>query len=164
LTFEEYVTARLPTLLGTARLISADPALAEDLVQDVLIKLHARWDTIGQLVSRDAYVRRMLINELISWRRKWSRQIPHPDPAGRVSVPDRTTELDERDALMTEVRQLPPRQRIVIVLRFFHDLSDEQIAADLGCAVSTVRVHASRALRALRITTQTTLTRTDGRP
>ncbi|MDQ2737480.1 MAG: SigE family RNA polymerase sigma factor [Actinomycetota bacterium] len=162
MTFEEYVSARLPALLGTARLISTDTALAEDLVQDVLIKLHARWDTIGQLVSRDAYVRRMLINELISWRRKWSRQIPHADPAGRASVSDRTSEVDERDALMAEVRQLPPRQRIVVVLRFFADLSDEQIAADLGCAVSTVRVHASRALRALRINTQTTLTRTDG--
>lgn len=77
-------------------------------------------------------------------------------------MPDRTSEVDEHDAVMAEVRQLPPRQRIVVVLRFFADLSDEQIAADLGCAVSTVRVHASRALRALRINTQTTLTRTDG--
>ena len=162
MTFEEYVLARLPALLGTARLISTDPALAEDLVQDVLIKVHARWDTIAGLGYRDAYVRRMLINELISWRRKWARQIPHRDPAGRASVPDPTVEVDERDALMAEVRQLPPRQRIVIVLRFFADLSDEQIAADLGCAVSTVRVHASRALRALRITTETTLTRMDG--
>lgn len=162
MTFEEYIAARLPTLLSTARLISADPALAEDLVQDVLIKLHARWDVIGQVASPDAYVRRMLINELISWRRKWSRQIPHADPAARASVPDRTMDIDERDALMAEVRQLPPRQRIVIVLRFFADLSDDQIAADLGCAASTVRVHASRALRALRITTQTTLSRMDG--
>lgn len=146
MTFEEYVIARLPALLGTARLISADPALAEDLVQDVLIKLHARWESTGQLVSRDAYVRRMLVNELISWRRKWSRQVSFADPASTASVPDPTTDIDERDALMSEVRQLPPRQRIVIVLRFFADLSDEQIAADLGCAVSTVRVHASRAL------------------
>ncbi len=87
MTFEEYVTARLPALLGTARLISADPALAEDLVRDVLTKLHARWDTTGQLVSRDAYVRRMLINELISWRRKWSRQIPHADPPAEPACP-----------------------------------------------------------------------------
>lgn len=87
MTFEEYVRDRLPALLGTARLICADPALAEELVQDILIKLHTRWATTGQLVSLDADVRRMLINELISWRRKWSRQIPHPDPAGRASVP-----------------------------------------------------------------------------
>ena len=161
MTFEEYATAQLPALLATARLISSSPALAEDLVQDVLIKLHARWDSTAALDSRDAYVRRMLVNELISFKRKWGRQIPHPDPASRSHVSDGTATIDERDALMAEIRRLPARQRVVIVLRFFADQSDEQIAADLGCAVSTVRVHASRALRALRVQSHLSLTRTD---
>ena len=161
MTFEEYATEQLPALLATARLISSNPALAEDLVQDVLIKLHARWDTTAALDSRDAYVRRMLVNELISFRRKWARQIPHADPSARAVVADGTTAVADRDALMAEIRRLPARQRVVIVLRFFADLSDEQIAADLGCAVSTVRVHTSRALRTLRVQSHLALTRTD---
>ena len=145
-------------MLATARLISSNPALAEDLVQDVLIKLHARWDTTAALDSRDAYVRRMLVSEFISFRRKWARQISQADPAVRVQVADGAVAIDEREALMTEIRRLPRRQRVVIVLRFFADLSDEQIAADLGCAVSTVRVHTSRALRTLRVQSHLSLT------
>ncbi len=161
MTFEQYATARLPALLGTARAISGDGALAEDLVQDVLIKLHARWDHIGQLEAREAYVRRMLVNEMLSWRRKWGLLIPHADPPYDLGQPDRTAAHAERDALMTEVRRLPPRQRVVIGLRYFADLPDDEIADALGCAESTVRVHAARGLAALRVQYQSLLMRTD---
>jgi RNA polymerase sigma-70 factor (sigma-E family) len=151
MTFEQYATARLPVLLRTARAICADASLAEDLLQDVLIKLHANWDRVGDLDGLDAYVRRMLVNEFISWRRKWARFVPHADLPRRGVDPDLAVEHAERDALWQEVRQLPPRQRVVIGLRYFADLPDSQIAAALGCSESTVRVHAGRALARLRI-------------
>lgn len=149
MTFEQYASRRLPVLLGTARAICADPALAEDLVQDVLIKLHARWSVIGSMEAPDAYVRRMLVNEYLSWRRKWLRRRPavRADEAG----PDFAAEQADRAELLDEVRRLPARQRAVIGLRYYADLSDAEIAELLGCSQSTVRVHAARALKALRI-------------
>jgi DNA-directed RNA polymerase specialized sigma24 family protein len=75
-TFEEYARARLGPLLRLARGMTLDSALAEDLVQDLLIKVHRRWAQISRLDAPDVYVRRMLINEYISWRRKWGRIQP----------------------------------------------------------------------------------------
>jgi RNA polymerase sigma-70 factor (sigma-E family) len=155
-TFEQYARRRLPLMLGTARAMCGDAGLAEDLVQDVLIKLHARWAMISALDAPDAYVRRMLVNEFISWRRKWSRLIPHVNPSllrsgYRGGEDDPATMHAVRDALFREIRRLPARQRVVIGLRYFADLSDDQIAEALGCSRSTVRVHAARALAALRI-------------
>jgi RNA polymerase sigma-70 factor (sigma-E family) len=160
-TFEQYATTRLTALLGTARAICGDPALAEDLVQDVLIKVHAHWDGIEALAARDAYVRRMLVNELISWRRKWARMVPHAQPTRDLAGPDEASAHAERDELLAEIRRLPPRQRVVIGLRYFADQSDEQIAEALGCAQGTVRVHASRALAALRVSAEPVRIRTE---
>jgi RNA polymerase sigma-70 factor (sigma-E family) len=155
-TFEQYTTRRLPVLLGTARAICADDALAEDLVQDVLIKVHAKWASISEMAERDAYVRRMVVNEYISWRRKWSRLIPFADMNRPLHARDRPLDFAsvqaDRSALLAGIRRLPPRQRAVIGLRYFADLSDEAIGEALGCAQSTVRVHAARALKALRST------------
>jgi RNA polymerase sigma-70 factor (sigma-E family) len=152
MTFEQYATRRLPVLLGTARAICADGALAEDLVQDVLIKVHARWSVIGSMAAPDAYVRRMLVNEYLSWRRTRLRQVPTTR-----SVDDAGTGVDfasaqaDRSELLDEVRRLPARQRAVIGLRYYADLTDAEIADLLGCRQSTVRVHATRALKTLRV-------------
>jgi RNA polymerase sigma-70 factor (sigma-E family) len=163
-TFEQYATDRLPTMLGTARAICGDPSLAEDLVQDVLIKVHAHWDSISSMDAPDAYVRRMIVNGFISWRRKWGRLSPRADSSMPTELErgDHATEYAERDALVAEVRRLPPRQRMVIALRYFADVSDRDIADALDCTETTVRVHASRALATLRIQVQPTLTRRDG--
>lgn len=149
-TFEQWASDRMPALLGAARAMCGDRGTAEDVVQDVLAKVYAGWERIEALDARDAYMRRMLVNEITSWRRKWSRLVPHAEPS-LPPVLDATSDLARLDELLAEIRRLPARQRVVIGLRYFADLSDAEIAADLGCADSTVRVHASRALAALRV-------------
>ena len=156
MTFEQYVHRRLPELLRIAQTIAGERQLGEDLVQDVLVKLHGRWAAVQGTDRPDAYVRRMLVNEFLSWRRKWSRLIPQADP-GRHLVDgssDHAQEHADRDALLREVARLPERQRIVITLRYLADVSDADIAEALGCKETTVRVHASRALAALRVSAQ----------
>jgi RNA polymerase sigma-70 factor (sigma-E family) len=161
MTFEQYATARLPVLLRTARAICGDADLAEDVLQDVLIKVHAGWARIGELDGRDAYVRRMLVNEFRSWRRKWARFVPHAELPDHDHGADPATGPAERAALWAEVGRLPPRQRVVIGLRYYADLPDSQIAEALGCTESTVRVHAARALAKLRVQPQSLLTWTE---
>lgn len=152
--FEQWATARVPVLVRTAVALCGDVGLAEDLVQDVLIKVHARWDHISALEAREAYVRRMLVNELTSWRRKWSRIQPVADvPVGAVvSARDsaQDTVLADRDVLRAELRRLPRRQQVVLALRYYADLPDGEIAEALGCRETTVRSLAHRALKALR--------------
>src|SRR4051794_10741362 len=152
MTFEQYASRRLPVMLGTARALCADDSLAEDLVQDVLIKLHARWSAIGSMEAPDAYVRRMLVNEYLTWRRKWARTRAGSQPREAAdAAADFASERANRADLLDEVRRLPARQRAVIGLRYFADLTDAEIADLLGCSQSTVRVHAARALKTLRI-------------
>ena len=149
--FEEFVTRRVPVLLRTAAAISGDLALAEDLVQEVLLKVHRRWDDIAGMQSRDAYVRRMLVNEFLSWRRKWARIVPTAELASEDYRPDQTSRYEDRQVLQAQIRRLPVRQRIVLALRYYDDLADIDIAQTLGCRVGTVRSLASRALSALRV-------------
>jgi RNA polymerase sigma factor (sigma-70 family) len=103
-----------------------------------------------------AYVRRMLINERISWRRKWGRVVPVSEAHLRSIVdvagdaPDHANTLAEREALIHRLRRLPRRQQAVLALRYFAGMPDADIAAELGCSVSAVRSYISRALTRLR--------------
>ncbi len=149
--FEEYATARWAALYRTAHLITGDPAVAEDVLQATMLKVMAQWSRVRRAESPDAYVRRMLLNELLAERRKTGRRaqkahlvpVPPPmaDPAG-----DATTRLD----LWDRVQQLPPRQRAVLVLRYYEDLTEAEIATVLGVSAGTVKSQASLALRNLR--------------
>jgi RNA polymerase sigma-70 factor (sigma-E family) len=152
MTFEEYAAWHLPALLRFAAVLTGDRDLAQDIVQEVLGRAHVRWRKIGRLDQPDSYVRRMITNEFLSWRRRWARVIPVGQVADRAPAgPDTATTHAERDALLAELARLPRQQQAVLVLRYYEGLSDTEIADLLGCRPGTVRGYASRALAALRI-------------
>jgi RNA polymerase sigma-70 factor (sigma-E family) len=150
--FEEFAAARLPALLRHALALTGERALAEDVVQEVLIRAQARWVRIGRMDQPEAYVRRMIVNEYLSWRRRWARVLPSesvsPPPA---DGPDHATAHADREALRAELARLPRQQRAVLVLRYYEGLSDAEIAEVLGCTRGTVRGYAARALATLRV-------------
>jgi RNA polymerase sigma-70 factor (sigma-E family) len=152
-TFDEFTRVRLAPLLRFATVLCVDAGLAEDLVQEVLIKAYARWEQVEGLDHPEAYVRRMIVNEFVSWRRKWARIIPVAAVELPAQVPDHADGHAERDALFRRLVRLPARQRAVIVLRYYDGLTDAEIAHELDCAVGTVRSIASRAVSALRLQT-----------
>jgi RNA polymerase sigma-70 factor (sigma-E family) len=151
MTFEEFIRRELPPLLRFAKVLCGDRGLAEDVVQEVLIRLHARWPQMQNVTRPDAYVRKMIVNEYVSWRRKWARIVPLPNVWPRDLVRDHAEQHAERDALVAEMAKLAPKQRAVIVLRYYGGLSDAEIADTLECGESTVRSYASRALATLRV-------------
>jgi len=151
--FEEFAATRLPAVLRFAGVLTADRALAEDVVQEVLIRASKRWDQLDRLDRPELYVRKMIVNEYLSWRRRSWRILPTgtaSDFDDRVT-PDHAGQYAERDALLAELGKLPRRQRAVLVLRYYQGLSDAEIADVLGCRPGTVRGYASRALAALRV-------------
>ncbi|GAA5030856.1 SigE family RNA polymerase sigma factor [Actinopolymorpha pittospori] len=148
--FAAYVASRQRALVRTAYLLTGDLHEAEDLVQSALTRTYLAWHRIRDRNSVDAYVRRVLINEHHSWwRRAWRRAERSTD-----TLPERPgaadSRFEERDEMWELVQTLPPRQRAVVVLRFYEDLSPTEIAAALGCSVGTVGSQTSRALAALR--------------
>lgn len=149
--FEEYVSARGGRLLRFAYLLCGDRHLAEDLVQEVLAKAHRRWDRI-EADAPDGYLRAAIVRTNLSWwRRRSSRERVTAEPPERDGPrPDFADTHAVRDELWRLLAILPRAQRAVLVLRFFEDLDDQSIAAVLGCAPGTVRLHASRGLAALR--------------
>jgi RNA polymerase sigma-70 factor (sigma-E family) len=148
--FREFVAARSGALLRTAYLLAGDWQTAEDLLQTALTKTYLAWKRLGELEAVEPYARRVLVNTATSWwRRRWHGERPTevlPERAG----PDETERQLERDALWTHVRALPARQRAVLVLRFYEDLSEAQTAALLNISPGTVKSQTSRALGTLR--------------
>jgi RNA polymerase sigma-70 factor (sigma-E family) len=151
--FEQFMASRAPALLRFAYLLTGDRHLAEDLIQEALARAHRRWGRILRTDSPDAYVRRMVLNQLLSWQRKRSfgerAMAAPPEPTGAVSA-DPADALAHRDEIWTALAALPPQQRAVLVLRYYEDLDDAAIADAIGCAPATVRGHAARALNRLR--------------
>jgi RNA polymerase sigma-70 factor (sigma-E family) len=156
-TFEEYVRARGPALLRFARALTGNAHAAEDLVQEALGRAYLRWDRITRQDRPDVYLRRTVLNIHVSWwRRRSNREVPSDTASVVDQLPstgsggDPSDAATERDAAWREVRQLPVRQRAVIILRYYEDLDDTVISQVLGCSVPTVRTHARRALATLR--------------
>lgn len=147
--FDEFVVGCGPALLRLGYLLTGDRALAEDLVQEALVKVHRRWSHAAAVEQPQAYVRRVMVNEFASWRRRRAST----EVVG--AVPDRASgdgadELADRDLMWRALAELPRRQRMVLVLRYYEQQTDEEIAAVLGCAESSVRSLAARAFTALR--------------
>ena len=149
--FEDYVRARAHDLTRFAALVCHDRHTAEDIVQEVLTRAHRHWDRIMSTAYPHAYVRRMIVNEALCWQRKWGRIEPRTEAGLDRPVRDHAAQSADRDELVRAIRQLPGRQRAAIVLRFFEDLTDAEIADALGCREVTVRGYIHRALTALRI-------------
>jgi len=148
---DEFVRTRAQSLLRFTRVLTGDLALAEDIVQDVLMRLHRRADQLDEIDNLDAYARRMAVHEFASWGRRWFRIRPSASVPQLDDEPDPSRQFDDRDLLSRELRELPRQQRAVLVLRYYEDLPDAEIARVLGCSQGTVRSHASRALATLRI-------------
>ena len=162
---DEVVRAHLPGLLRYATVLTGDGHTAADIVQEVLLRAHVRWRRIALLERPDLYLRRMVTNEHLSWRRRWhvrtirpaSDEVlaAHGDPHG-----DHAERVAADDAVWHRLNTLPARQRTVLVLRYYEGLSDVEIAGVLGASAGTVRSHASRALATLRRTDPSTTTET----
>ena len=149
--FSRFVRAHTGDLLRTAYLLTGDGIAAEELVQDTLVRLYPKWQLVASAELPLAYVRRSLANGFVnSTRRASRREFTVEFLPERPDLRDRPGQFDDRDELWTMLRELPERQRAALVLRYFHDLSDDEIGAALGCRIGTVRSLVSRGLAALR--------------
>ncbi|MEU8225550.1 SigE family RNA polymerase sigma factor [Kribbella sp. NPDC048915] len=145
-TFDRFVSARSPALLRTAYLLTRDHPLAEDLVQTALAKAWFHWSRIRE-DNPEPYVRRILVTTYSSWwRRRWNGEVPTDELPDRPA-PDREHGLD----LWAAIGRLPRRQRAVVVLRFYEDLSEAETARLMGSSVGTVKSQTAKALAKLRL-------------
>ncbi|MGW1453179.1 SigE family RNA polymerase sigma factor, partial [Micromonospora sp. NPDC002411] len=148
--FREFVAARSAALLRTAYLLTGDWATAEDLLQTALTKTYLAWKRLGGIEAVEPYARRVMVNTSTSWwRRRWHGERPTEVLPERAGVDEIEQQLD-RDLLWRHLRQLPNRQRAVLVLRYYEDMSEAQTAAMLDISPGTVKSQTSRALATLR--------------
>nr|WP_232212838.1 SigE family RNA polymerase sigma factor [Saccharomonospora saliphila] len=147
--FEEFVESSLPGLLRYGHALTGNPHDAADLVQSVLEKIGARWNSVVRKTGDPlAYVRRSMANAHVSrWRRHRRENLVAEVPESGTVSP---TDPFEHEPLWAALRDLPPKQRAVIVLRYYEGLSEAEIAASLGVSHGTVKSQASKALSALR--------------
>jgi RNA polymerase sigma-70 factor (sigma-E family) len=148
--FTEFVEFRSHALLRTAYLMVGDHQLAQDLLQEALIKTLIAWPRLRDPAKVEAYVRRTIVTTAITWRRRRSFHerpvalLPETPNADRVEV------LATHQVLIAQLRQLSPRQRAAIVLRYYEDLTESQTAEAMGCSVGSVKSHVSIGLGKLR--------------
>jgi RNA polymerase sigma-70 factor (sigma-E family) len=148
--FEDYVRARSAGLVRAAFLLTGDRHLAEDLAQTALARVSVRWDAIVRRGDPEAYVRKTMVRTAIGWhRRRWHGERP-TSPMPEVALGDPTAAVDGRERLRVALLCLTPRQRAVVVLRFYEDLSEADTALTLGCSVGAVKSQTSKALSRLR--------------
>lgn len=146
--FEFWVRSRQHRLVRSAFLLTGDVHHAEDLVQDALVKVAQRWPRL-QGENVDAYIRRVIFHDYVSWWRR-RRARPMAQPPEPTLAPDHSGGVDQRQTVLRALDQLTAKQRAVVVLRFFDDLSENQTADALGIGVGTVKSQTSAALARLR--------------
>lgn len=151
--FHEFVAGRQATLVRAGWLLTGDAQLAEDLVQTALLKALPRWPKLHREGGAEAYVRRVMFTTYVSWRRRrWHGEVPTGELPDVAPPRSPQTDWENQDAVVAALRTLPPRQRAVVTLRFYLDLSEAETAATLGCAPGTVKSQTSKALATLRRT------------
>lgn len=149
--FREFVAARSAALVRSAWLITGDEAEAQDLVQTALAKTWSRWSRIIRHDAPEAYVRRVMMSTFLTWtRRRWRGELPVAAVPDQPDPRDVYADADLRRSVQAALRGLPPRQRTVVVLRFFDDLTEAQTADALGCSVGTVKSQSAKGLAKLR--------------
>jgi len=151
--FTEFMHARWPRLVRLGYGLTGDPGLAEDLAQTALARAFASWPRVRRAGDPDAYVRRIMVNANISrFRKRRVREQVMDLPLETLPHPvDATRQHDDRSALMAALTSLPQGQRAVVVLRYWMDMTEAEVAATLGCSVGNVKSQASRALAKLRL-------------
>ena len=145
------MTARHASLLRTARLLTGNLADAEDLLQSALAKTYLAWQRIEDPGSLDGYVRRAMVNTQISWWRRRRLEEYPTDEIPDQPVDDHAGDSDMHDSLSRALRRLPERMRAAVVLRYYEDMSEAEIAGVLGVSLGTVKSTVSRAVAKLRI-------------
>lgn len=150
--FDQFVAAHVDDLLRTAYLIVWDEGEAQDLVQECLFKIARRWPRVRRMDQPRAYARRILVNLALDGARgraRRRRELESDGPAHLIAA-DPLPALEERSELLQALGRLQQRQRAVLVLRYFNDLTEAQVAEVLGCSPGTVKSSASRGLARLR--------------
>ncbi|MGP4023187.1 SigE family RNA polymerase sigma factor [Actinomadura sp. 3N407] len=148
--FRSYVTERRAVLLRAATQLTSDRAEAEDLLQAALAKTYLAWHRIEDRAAVDGYVRRAMVNTQISWWRRRKLDVYPTDQIPDHPVDDHTSRSEMRDVLFRALRRLPERQRLTVMLRYYEDMSEREIAEILGVSVGTVKSTVSRAMARLR--------------
>lgn len=149
--FEEFVSARSGALSRTALLLARDREHAQDLLQTALERTYRHWDRVSTIDAPEAYVRRTMANLLTDrWRRRRGVVELPIESAPPQGAPGGYSQVELRQALVQALRRLPPRMRAVLVLRYFEDMTEAEIATAMDCSVGTVKSQAARGLTKLR--------------
>ena len=150
--FADFFSATWPRLFRTTYAVAGDRALAEDALQSAFAKAYSSWHRVQGAAHPEAYVRRMAVNEVLGvLRRPWFRAERSTEAPEPTAVPSPEGSAVDRDLVWRAVCSLPPQQRAVVVLRYYEDLSEAEIADVLGCSRGTVKSTASSALKNLRV-------------
>jgi len=157
--FREFARDRAWPLQQSAYLLCGDWHSAQDVVQETLIKAYRHWPRVKRADNPDAYVRGILLNEVRDRWRRPEKAVPVPRFAAEPAVPDASDDIARRDRLLQALLELPPQQRLTVVLRYLEDMTQVETAKLLGCSEGTVKSQSSRALATLR----KFLTRTESR-
>lgn len=152
--FEQFAARELPGLLRQAVMLTGDRELANDLVQDAMLIAYRKWERVRRADRPERYVRAIVTRTYLSWRRRWD--VRHvelgdgEDLGTSAEAGDHARAVTDRDEVWTLLGCLPRQQRAVLVLRYYQQLTDPEIAEVLRCSPVTVRSYASRALATLR--------------
>jgi RNA polymerase sigma-70 factor (sigma-E family) len=155
--FGRFVAARGRSLCRAAYLLTGDWQAGEDLVQEALARTYQRRNRLRDISALEPYARKVLMTQFLTWRRRsWHRELPHgamPEPPGSPGeepADGGLAEVEDRAGLWPALGELSPQQRAVLVLRYYEDLTEADIAAALRCSPGAVKKHASRGLERLR--------------